>query len=107
MLQEDQPSVPMHSKSSGAGGSIIDILEVCESDFAKNLAAEEAEESDSASEYDKTTQENEVTKAEKNQDVKYMTREYEGLDKEITELSRTAMQPTASSALSTSTTARS
>jgi len=87
MLQEEQPDVPVHAKASGAGNSIIGILEVCESDFARNLAAEEAEESDAQSEYDRTTQENSVTRTTKSQDVKYMTREYEGLDKEITELS--------------------
>jgi len=96
MLQSDedmgammhQPSPPVkHGKAAGAGGSIIDILEVVESDFAKNLAAEEAEESDAQSEYDKITQENEVTKTTKEQDVKYSTQEFKGLDKSIAEFS--------------------
>merc|ERR1719386_430594 len=83
-----QPAPPAkHSKASGAGGSIIDILEVCESDFAKNLAAEETQEADSAAEYEKQTQENKVTKAMKEQDVKYQTAEFKGLDKTISELS--------------------
>jgi len=83
-----QPAAPQkHSKSSGAGGSIIDILEVCESDFSKDLAKEEASESDSAAEYDKITQENKITKMTKEQDVKYKTQEFKSLDKEITELS--------------------
>merc|ERR1719215_2574142 len=46
-----QPAAPKkHSKSSGAGGSIIDILEVCESDFTKNLADEETQEADAVAE---------------------------------------------------------
>jgi hypothetical protein len=83
-----QPAAPVkHSKSGGAGGSIIDILEVVEGDFAKNLATEEAQEADAAAEYEKTTQENKVTKALKEQDVKYETQEFKGLDKDISELS--------------------
>merc|ERR1719253_356309 len=96
MIQDDaklaafmqQPAAPQqHSKSSGAGGSIINILEVCESDFANNLAKEETEEADSAGEYEKTTQENKVTKTTKEQDAKYKSQEATALDKEISELS--------------------
>merc|ERR1740129_393986 len=72
----EQPAAPvLHSKSGGAGGSIIDILEVVESDFATNLAKEESEEADAHSEYEKVSQENAVTKTLKDQDVKYRTKE--------------------------------
>merc|ERR1719254_374053 len=83
-----QPAKPeQHEKASGAGGSIINILEVCESDFATNLAKEESEEADAQEEYEKTTQENKITKATKEQDVKYKTQESVALDKTISELS--------------------
>merc|ERR1719240_2217201 len=95
MIQENQlgsfmqqPAAPQqHAAASGAGGSIINILEVCESDFATNLAKEESEESDAAESYEKTTQENKVAKTTKSQDAKYKTKEAAGLDKEIAELS--------------------
>merc|ERR1719399_2132388 len=77
-----QPPLPeKHEKASGAGGGIIDILEVVESDFATNLAKEETQEADAVAEYEKISQENKVTKALKEQDVKYKTQEYTGLDK--------------------------
>jgi hypothetical protein len=83
-----QPAKPeTFEKASGAGGSIIDVLEVCESDFATNLAKEESEEADAAENYEKTTQENKITKATKDQDVKYKTQEAVALDKQISELS--------------------
>mmetsp|Transcript_8163 Transcript_8163/g.22571 ORF Transcript_8163/g.22571 Transcript_8163/m.22571 type:complete len:713 (+) Transcript_8163:57-2195(+) len=93
MLQQDgsfmqQPAMPeKHSKAAGAGDSILGILEVVESDFAKNLAKEESEEDDAQSEYDKITQENKVTKTMKDQDVKYKTAEAQSLDKTISDLS--------------------
>jgi len=94
LVQEDassddsQPAAPQgHSKAGGAGGSIISILEVAESDMAKELAKIEAEESDEASAYEETTQNNKITKAAKDQDVKYKLMEAAGLDKDITELS--------------------
>jgi len=95
LLQDDkfnafmqQPAAPQqHAKSGGAGGSIISILEVCESDFATNLAKEESEEADSAANYEKTTQENKVTTATKGQDAKYKAKEATSLDKNVAELS--------------------
>eukprot|EP00746_Dinoflagellata_sp_MGD_P150963 gnl/MRDRNA2_/MRDRNA2_82704_c0_seq3.p1 gnl/MRDRNA2_/MRDRNA2_82704_c0~~gnl/MRDRNA2_/MRDRNA2_82704_c0_seq3.p1 ORF type:complete len:699 (+),score=234.66 gnl/MRDRNA2_/MRDRNA2_82704_c0_seq3:64-2160(+) len=83
-----QPAAPeKHEKSSGAGGGIISMLEVAESDFAKNLAEEESEEAAAQEEYEKVTQENKVTKTVKTQDVKYKTKEFTALDKEVAELS--------------------
>merc|ERR1719238_2081244 len=104
MIQDDaklgafmqQPAKPeTFEKASGAGQSIIDILEVCESDFATNLAKEETEEADAQADYEKTTQENKVTKTVKDQDVKYKTQEATALDKNIAEL--TGDKDTASS----------
>jgi len=83
-----QPAAPeKHSKATGAGQSIIGILEVCESDFASNLAKEESEESDAQDEYEKMTQDNKVTKTTKDQDVKYKTQESKSLDKTAGEIS--------------------
>merc|ERR1712151_515791 len=90
MIQDEvrQPAAPeIHSKSTGAGGSIIDILEVVESDFATNLAKEEAEEADAQSEYEKLSQENAVTKTMKDQDVKYSAQEAKSQDATVAEYS--------------------
>jgi len=82
-----QPAAPeKHSKATGAGQSIIGILEVTESDFAKNLAREETEEENAQSEYEQITQENKISRTMKEQDVKYKTQEFKGLDKSISEL---------------------
>merc|ERR1719277_2325920 len=87
MLQEEQPAAPqLHEKATGAGNSIIGILEVVESDFAKNLATEETEEDDAEAEYQKMTQTNKITKTLKDQDVKYKTQNFKALDKSISEL---------------------
>eukprot|EP00747_Dinoflagellata_sp_TGD_P157214 gnl/TRDRNA2_/TRDRNA2_177725_c0_seq19.p1 gnl/TRDRNA2_/TRDRNA2_177725_c0~~gnl/TRDRNA2_/TRDRNA2_177725_c0_seq19.p1 ORF type:complete len:208 (-),score=83.56 gnl/TRDRNA2_/TRDRNA2_177725_c0_seq19:38-661(-) len=83
-----QPAKPAgHSKASGAGGSIISILEVCEEDFSKSLTDEEVTEAAAVEEYEKVTQENKITKMTLEQDVKYKTKEAKGLDKSVMELS--------------------
>merc|ERR1719468_489096 len=83
-----QPAMPKtHSKSTGAGNGIIGILEVVESDFAKGLAKEEAQEEDSQSEYVEITLENKVLKTMKDQDLKYKTKEVKGLKKAIADMS--------------------
>jgi len=96
MLQDDaqfgafmqQPKAPeQHEKNTGAGQGIISILEVCESDFATNLSKEETEEADKVASYEEISQSNKVTKATKDQDVKYKTAEAASLDKSISQLS--------------------
>jgi chromosome segregation ATPase len=83
-----QPSAPeLHEASTGAGQSIIGILEVVESDFANLLAKEEMEESSNQETYSKLTQEYMILKTHKDQDVKYKTAEFTRLDKAISEYS--------------------
>merc|ERR1719296_16151 len=83
-MQQPRPEMPeLHTKAAGAGNSIIGILEVVESDFAKNLATSTTEEDDAEAQYQKVTQENKVTKTLKEQDSKYKTQEFVGLDKSI------------------------
>jgi len=74
-----------HSSADGAGGGIIGLLEVCESDFSKGLAEMIAAEETAANEYDKTSKENAISKATKEQDAKYKGKEAKGLDKDTAE----------------------
>jgi len=83
-----QPAMPaLHTKATGAGTSIIGILEVVESDFATGLAKEETQEDDAKALYDDITQENKVTKTMKDQDLKYKTAEVKSLAKATADLS--------------------
>jgi len=96
LLQDDkrfdafmqQPALPAkHTKATGAGTSIIGILEVIESDTATLLAKEESDEASAQTAYEQLTQETKVETASKNQDVKYKTQESKSLDTAIAELS--------------------
>merc|ERR1719213_541958 len=74
------------SSSEGAAGGIVSLLEVCESDFSKELAELKATEESAATEYDKETKENEIEKTTKEQDVKYKTKESVALEKSAAEM---------------------
>merc|ERR550514_1787927 len=76
-----------HGKASGAGGSIIGLLEVAESDFTKNLSDVITEEDTAQAEYDDIKKQNAITRTIKEQDVKYKTKEYKGLEKSVAEAS--------------------
>merc|ERR1719352_1797485 len=76
-----------HSKATGAGTSIIGMLEVVESDFGKSLATAEAEEDASAVDYEKVSMNNRLNKAQWEKDVEYKTKEFQSLDKGFTEFS--------------------
>jgi chromosome segregation ATPase len=82
-----QPVVPQHAQATGAGNSIIGILELVESDFAANLAKEETSEATAQDAHDEYVQETKIDRTTKEQDVKYKTQEYVGLDKHIASVS--------------------
>jgi len=75
-----------HGSSDGAGGGIVGMLEVIESDFTKSITEMVAAEQMAADTEEKTTKENAVEKTTKEQDVKYKTKAFTGLDKKIGEL---------------------
>jgi predicted RNase H-like nuclease (RuvC/YqgF family) len=75
----------VHGADEGGASGVIGLLEVCESDFSKGLAEMVAAEEAAEAAYEKQTKENEITKAAKDQDVKYKTKEFKGLDKAVAE----------------------
>jgi hypothetical protein len=74
-----------HESAEGAGSGIVGMLEVVESDFTKSLAEMTISEQTSETDYKRETQSNKITKATKDQSVKYKTKEYKGLDQSISE----------------------
>merc|ERR1719272_1445593 len=74
-----------HSSADGAGSGIIGLLEVCESDFTKGLSEMTAVEQTAAADHDRVSKENAISKAMKDQDEKYKTKESKGLDKDTAE----------------------
>merc|ERR1719265_3093390 len=82
------PAAPAtHAAAGGAGASIINLLEVCESDFANDLSKVEAEEASRAEAYEQNSQENKLLKTTSESDVKYKSQEATSLDKTVSELS--------------------
>jgi hypothetical protein len=81
-----QPATTVHSKATGEATGIIGMLEVAQSDFSKLLADATVEEEAAIKEYEKITQENQVTKAIKEADIKYKTGEKASLEKRVSEL---------------------
>jgi len=77
-----------HSASSGGASGIVGLLEVVESDFTKGLTEMIATEEAAAAAYESETKDNEITKTTKEQDVKYKTKEFTGLDKTIGDVTK-------------------
>jgi len=85
VLREYYGAPAAHGSAFGAGGGIISMLEVVESDFTKGLEEMITAEETAAAEYEKQTQENDIAKTTKTQDVKYKTKESKSLDTAIAE----------------------
>lgn len=88
LLQGQQvPDSPTyHSKSSDVGAGIIEFLEVIETDFGRSLAQSESDEDSAEQEYQAVSQQNQITKAVLDSDVKYKTKEAAELDRVVSQL---------------------
>merc|ERR1712113_514117 len=75
-----------HDAADGASSGIIGLLEVCESDFTRDLARTIADEESAVAEYEKVTKENEIERTTKVQDLKYKFKEAMRLDEDSGEL---------------------
>lgn len=83
------PAVPArYSVSVSRGATVIRLLEQIESDFAKSLTKGENEEGDAQAEYQRLTKRNKVAKEGKAAEIMYLTREFQGLDKNIVDLAK-------------------
>jgi len=75
-----------HSLSDGASSGIICSLEVCEADFEKGLTEMNIAEQTAQATCEQESKQNEIKKTTAEQDVKYKTKESNGLDKSNAEL---------------------
>jgi hypothetical protein len=85
-MNREEGHLLIHAKEGEAGGKVIEILEVVESDFAKGLLEEETTEEEAVAEYKKATYSNTYSTGVKENDVKYNTKEYKSLDKSLSDL---------------------
>jgi len=83
-----------HDSADGAANGIISLLEVCESDFTRDLAQVISDEEAAVAEYEQLSKQNEIENAAKLQDVQYKTKETKSLDADAAELAsdRSAVQ---------------
>jgi len=75
-----------HENKEGGASGVIALLEVCESDFAKNLAEITTTEEAAVAAYEEQSQKNSIEKTVKEGDIKYKTKEATALGKTASEL---------------------
>jgi chromosome segregation ATPase len=80
-----QPAVSVHRKNSDASTGIIGLLETAEGDFARSLAEGDANETQEQQHYDKVSQDNRVSKTQKEADVKHKDAEVQRLTERVGE----------------------
>lgn len=85
VLREYYKGTQAATERGGAATGVIGMLEVVESDFAKNLAEMRVAEATAQEDFKKDMQDLELEKARKEQDVKYKAQEAKRLDVELQE----------------------
>lgn len=75
-----------HDSADGTATGIISLLEVCESDFTRDLAQVISDEEVAVADYEQVSKQNEIETSAKLQDIHYKTKETKSLDADAAEL---------------------
>lgn len=79
------PIRPSHVKAQAAGTDIVQMLDVVESDFGKNLALTNSQEENAVQEYKTQSEENKLDKLQLQGEVEFKTQQAKSVDKRVAE----------------------
>ncbi|CAE7217061.1 unnamed protein product [Symbiodinium pilosum] len=86
LAAEGQPPRLTEVEASAAGAGVIGLLEVVESNFARNMADLQSQDRNAQENYEQMIHQSQVLKAQKDADVKHKTTEATNLERSVTEL---------------------
>eukprot|EP00440_Ansanella_granifera_P030889 gb/GFBE01033546.1/.p1 GENE.gb/GFBE01033546.1/~~gb/GFBE01033546.1/.p1 ORF type:complete len:857 (+),score=314.14 gb/GFBE01033546.1/:1-2571(+) len=83
---EPPPAPVPHKANIEAGSTVVAILEVCEQEFADNMAELDTQAADQERQQAELLKQNQILQQQHQLSIKYKTKEFEGFDEEVRKL---------------------